>query len=159
MKKFLFIFLIFSSATALFAYSQFIKKETIQAVLQYQIDLENPPDAVFAISTFDQKLNNGKNIPRGTRFLGMLVKEEDGLTINFDTLQSTSGKKEKIMAKSLLNVKGEIKTTGVSAKISMTIYERTQTNILGAIFKGPNDKQNLDTPVLPQGFIIKIEID
>ena len=159
MKKLLVTVLSVILVTGLYAYSQFIKKEIIQAVLQYQINLENPPNAIFAISTFDQKLSDGKNILRGTRFIGMVTKEESGYLINFNTIQTSDGKKDQFLGRSNLNTKSNLKVGGVSGKISKTLYERTQTNVLGAIFKAPNESQNSNSLILPQGFTIKIEID
>ena len=159
MKRFFLIISIFIFGTVLYGYTQFLKKETVSAVLQQQINLENPQDVVFAISTYDQKLSNGKNIPRGTRFIGKLSKEGDILQINFNSIQLPDREKEDFPAKSNLNVQSQTQTSGVSANISKTLYKQTKTNVLGAIFKGSNLTEQSNGSILPKGSIIKIQVD
>lgn len=145
--------------TVLYGYSQFIKKGVISAVLQYQIDLKNPPNLVFAISTFDQKLPDGKWLLKGTRFIGNLTKEGDDFIIYFNTIQTTSGKKEQFFAKSNLSVKESLVAGGVSARIGKTLYQQTKTNILGAIFNSSNNIKQLPSLVLPRGAVLRIDIN
>lgn len=159
MKRFFLILLIFILGTVLYGYTQFLKKETILAVLQQQINLENPPDVIFAISTYDQKLSNGKNIPRGTRFIGKLSKTNDSLQINFNSIQIPDREKEDFPAKSNLNIQSQAQTSGVSANISKTLYRQTKSNVLGAIFKSPGNSQELTSQILPRGYTLKIEIE
>lgn len=158
MKRF-FLITILISLTVLYGYTQFLKKETISAVLQYQIDLSNPPDFVFAITTLDQKIASGKNLSKGTRFIGMLSKEGENYVVYFDTIQFSNGDKEPFVAKTNLNYGEEAKLGGVSAKISKTLYKQTKSNVLGAIFKSSGEVQRTSSSVLPRGSTLKIEID
>jgi len=159
MKRVFIFILTLAFLTILIGYTQFLKKETISAVLQYEIDLNNPSDFVFAITTLDQKLATGKNLAKGTRFFGMLTKENENYVVYFNTLQLTNGNKESFLAKSNLNLNEETKAGGVSAKISKTLYKQTKSNVLGAIFKSPSDVQMPSSLVLPKGSTLKIEIN
>lgn len=159
MKKITFLALaILLAATMLYSYSQFVKKSVISAVLQHQVDLSNPPEAIYAISTFDQTLPDGKSIPKGTRFMGKLSKENNSFIIYFDESQATDGKKTQLLAKSSLNIKEGESGKGVSAKISKTLYKQTKTNVLGAIFNTPTSSPNSNT-ILPRGYNLKIEVE
>ena len=142
-----------------YAYTQYLQKSSIFAVLQYPIDLQSPPDSVFAVSTIGQKLPDGKMLPKGTRFIGMLSKEEKGFVIYFDEIQKLDGDKEQFSAKSSLNVEEQNKQGGVSAKISKTLYQQTKTNVLGAIFNSSNNIKQSQGTVLPRGSTLKIEVD
>lgn len=144
--------------TGLYGFSQFLKKEIINAVLQYQINIENPPNNIFAISTLDQKLSSGKYLPRSTRFIGKLSNEE-GPVIYFNSIQTPDGKTKEFLAKSNLNINGgrQDKSGGVSAKIGKTLNRQTKSNVLGAIFK--DSTNNEKARVLPRGYAIKIEVE
>ena len=164
MKRSLFIFLILICATALYAFSQFAKKESISAVLLHEVNLESPPPNIFAVSILDQGLKGDKNIPKGTRFIGTLTKD-DNSTIYFNILQMPNGKKEQFFAKAILSRSEQPLTPtsrsnipGVSAKISKTLYKQTRTNVLGAIFKDQKDISSRQAGyILPKGTIIEIE--
>ena len=146
-------------ATALYGYSQFLKKGMISAVLLQEIDLKNPPDPVLAISTYEQNLPDGKNLPKGTRLIGKLASEENGYVIYFNEIQSVDGKRYQFLAKSNLNLKESEGGKGVSAKIGKTLYQQTKTNVLGAIFNNSNNIQTSRNSILPRGSILKIEIN
>ena len=150
------IALILISGLVTYGYSQYLKKGLVSAVLQQQIDLNNLSDLVFAISTFDQKTPDGKNLPKGTKFTGKLSKEEDKLIIYFNTLEFPKGNKEQFFAKTVLNAKEKDENSGVSAKIGKTLYQQTKTNVLGAIFH--TSSNNLQS-ILPQGYILKLELN
>ncbi|OGI06067.1 MAG: hypothetical protein A3I68_03015 [Candidatus Melainabacteria bacterium RIFCSPLOWO2_02_FULL_35_15] len=142
-----------------YGYTQYLKKGSVSAVLQYQIDLNNPPEQIYAISLFEQKLPDGKELKKGTRFIGKLSKEGDKYIIYFSTIQNPDGESRQVIAKSNLtsNVSGQ--AVGVSAKIGKTLYKQTKTNVLGAIFHNSQDAKEFPTSVLPQGSPVKIEID
>lgn len=158
MKKFILPILILTFATILYGYTQYLKKETISAVLQNQVNLDNDSNAVFAISTLDQNLPSGRNFPRGTIFTGKIAKE-DGYKIYFNSYQTTDGKQFDFSAKTSLNMKAETPSSGVSAKISKTLYKQTKSNVLGAIFKTSQDALQHEGTLLPKGYLIKIEVD
>ncbi len=142
-----------------YGYTQYLKKATVSAVLQYQIDLNNPPEQVYAISLLEQMLPDGKKLQKGTRFIGKLNKEDSGYVIYFNTTQNSEGKIQQVIAKSNLssNISGQI--GGISGKIGKTLYKQTKTNVLGAIFHNSQDSIELPGSVLPQGSPIKIQID
>lgn len=142
-----------------YGYTQYLKKGSISAVLQYQIDLNNPPEQIYAISLSEQKLPDGKELKKGTRFIGKLSKEGNKYIIYFSTIQNPDGESQQVIAKSNLtsNVSGQ--AAGVSAKIGKTLYKQTKTNVLGAIFHNSQDAKEFPTSVLPQGSPLKIEID
>ena len=142
-----------------YGYTQYLKKSTVSAVLQYQIDLNNPPEQVYAISLSEQTLPDGKKLEKGTRFIGKLSKEENKYVIYFNTVQNPEGDAKQVIAKSNLssNVTGQ--AAGVSAKIGKTLYKQTKTNVLGAIFRNSQDAKEFPSSVLPQGSPIRIEID
>ena len=149
------LILIFGVVT--YGYSQYLKKGLISAVLQQGIDLNSPQgNLVFAISTFDQKTPDGKNIPKGTKFTGKLNKEENKLIIYFDTLEMPEGKKQQFLAKTVLNINEKQESNGVSAKIGKTLYQQSKTNVLGAIF---HTSSNISQSLLPQGSILKLELN
>lgn len=158
MKKNIFIFLVIIFASALYGYTQFTKKGLISAVLLHEVNLENPPSNIFAISTSDQNLTGGKSIPKGTRFTGSLTKG-DSSVIYFNAIQIPDGKQEQILAKAVLTSGSKADTPGVSSKISKTLYKQTRTNVLGAIFKDQDTGTKPDGYILPKGTIIKIEAD
>ncbi|MBI3590725.1 MAG: hypothetical protein HY094_05015 [Candidatus Melainabacteria bacterium] len=142
-----------------YGYTQYLKKGLASIVLLHEINLQNPPESIFAISTFDQSLPDGKNIPKGTRFIGMLIKENSNYVIYFNEIQSINGTKMGFLAKSNLNIKESGQNGGVSAKISKTLYKQTKTNVLGAIFNTSNENQSSPGLVLPRGSSLKIEIN
>lgn len=159
-KRSLVLSLILVFAIVVISYSQYLKEGLISAVLQYQIDLNNPPNFIYAVSTSNQILPDGKQLPKGTRFIGMLAKEEKGIVIYFDTVQSLSGKKNPIIAKSFLSSKASDRIEGVSAKIGKTLYKQTKSNVLGAIFtKGVSKAEDFSASILPQGSHLKIEVN
>ena len=142
-----------------YGYTQYFKKSLVSAVLQYQIDLNNPPDQVYAVSLLEQMLPDGKKLEKGTRFIGKLNKEDVGYVVYFSRIENPEGKTRQVVAKSNLssNVSGQ--TGGVSAKIGNTLHRQTKTNVLGAIFHNSQDTKEFPSSVLPQGSPIKIEID
>ena len=142
-----------------YGYTQYLKKSTVSVVLQYQIDLNNPPEQVYAISLFEQTLPEGKKLQKGTRFIGKLNKENSGYVIYFNTIQNPDGKTGQIIAKTNLNSNISGQAGGVSAKIGKTLYKQTKTNVLGAIFRNSQDSKEFPNSVLPQGSLLKIEID
>ena len=151
--------LIFILGIFAYGYTQYLKKGAIWAVLQYQIDLNNPPEQIYAISLSEQTLPDGKKLNKGTRFIGKLNKEDAGYIIYFSTLQSPDGGTQQVIAKSSLssNVSGQ--AAGVSAKIGNTLHRQTKTNVLGAIFHNSQNAKEFPGSILPQGSSIKIEID
>ncbi len=159
MKKVTIITLVLFLITALFCYSQYLKKGVVSAVLQHQIDLSNPPESVFAISTFDQKLPDGKTLPKGTKFTGNISKESAGFIIYFNTIQTLGGKREQISARSNLNISEGKSRGGVSSKIGNTLYKQSKSNVLGAIFTNPSAANNLTGLILPRGTTVKIELN
>lgn len=149
------LLLVLITFTIVYGYTQYLNKSLISAVLQYKIDLRNPPDQIFAITTFDQRLPSGKSILKGTQFVGKLASDNQKLVIYFDVIKDATGKGEQFTGKSNLNLNEELKSDGVSAKIGKTLYQQTKTNVLGAIFYTGNVSQQ----ILPQGFKLKIETD
>lgn len=150
--------LILIIGTTLFAYSQFAKKGTLSAVLLHKVELTNPPEFIFAITTSNQTLPDGKAIPKGTRFIGKFSREESGTKIYFNELQTTDGKKLQILGKVLLNTPIDKKVGGVSAKVGRSLQQQTKSNVLGAIFNNPAINQFTGS-VLPRGSTLNIEID
>ena len=129
------------------------------ANLQYPVNLENPPEYIFAISTSEQNLPNGKKLPKGTKFKGTLSKEGQKFLIYFNSIQiAGKNNEEPFSGKTTLDIKGQEPTNGVSAKISKTISQQTKTNVLGAIFQNkPSNIENLPNSVLSRGTILNIE--
>lgn len=153
------LFFVLIISTIAIGYTQFAKKELITVILQHEVNLEAPSENIFAVSTSDQSLSNGKKIPKGTRFIGKVTKIYDDFIIEFNEIQTPDGEKEKFLAKVSLNIKETNQASGVSAKISKTLYKKTQTNVLGAIFTNPVSTQVLKGRILHRGTILKLEID
>ena len=148
------------SMTGIYAFSQYLKKGTINAVLQYQVDLDNPPENIYAISTFDQITLSGKKLPKGTIFIGTLNKEVGIPVIYFKSVEFTEGKIENFPAKSKLKVAQNAQFAGLSAKLGKTIQQKTKTNVIGAIFRtSSTNNQEIAGSVLPKGYAIKIEAE
>src|SRR3989338_4584411 len=149
---------IFLTLSGLYAFSQYLKKGTVNAVLQYQVNLDNPPENIYAISTVDQTTQSGKTLPKGTIFIGTLNKEEGIPVIYFNSIQPAGRKTENFIAKSGLKVIQSGQSTGVSAKLGKTIHQQTKTNVIGAIFhnSSSNSRETVSS-VLPKGYAIKIE--
>ena len=148
------------SMTGIYAFSQYLKKGTINAVLQYQVNLDNPPENIYAISTFDQTTPSGKTLPKGTVFIGTLNKEAGMPIIYFNSVLLNGEKTENFIAKSRLKAVSTEQSTGVSAKLGKTIYQQTKTNVIGAIFyNSSSNSQELASSVLPKGYAIKIETE
>lgn len=142
---------------SLYGYSQYYKKSFLSAILINKVDLSNPPDSVLAISSQDQKLFEGKTLPRGTKFIGRLVKEGNNYVIYFEDIQTSAGNKLGLSGKTNLNITPSQYTGGVSAKISKTIHQQTQSNVIGAIFKN-SGTPNSPGSVLERGTLLKIEV-
>ncbi len=142
-----------------YGYTQYLKKGAVSAVLQYQIDLNNPPEQVYAISLSEQTLPDGKKLKKGTRFIGKLNKEDTGHIIYFSTIQSPDGRTQQVIAKSNLASTVSGQAAGVSAKIGNTLHRQTKTNVLGAIFHNSQDAKEFPSSVLPQGSPLRIEVD
>ena len=153
------LFFVLIVSTIAIGSSQFAKKELITVILQHQVNLEAPPENIFVVSTSEQSLSGGKKISKGTRFIGKLTKLYDDFIIDFNEVQTPDGEKEKFLAKVNLNIKGTNQASGVSAKISKTLYQKTQTNVLGAIFTNPSNTQVLKGTILQRGTVLKLEID
>lgn len=145
------------ASLSLYAYSQYAKKTQLSAILMHKIDLINPPFPVVAISTEDQRLSNGKVLPRGTKFNGRLANEGNSKVIYFEDIQSPNGNKLQISGKANLNINPS-QSSGVSAKISKTINRQTQSNVIGAIFKNSDSSENIDRTSLKQGTLLRIEV-
>lgn len=156
------IFTLMAFFTLLYSYSQFSNKKILQAALQQEINLNVPlnisGNIVSAILTSDQKLSSGEFLPKGTKFIGKINKKENEFVIDFNSIQTTDGKKKDFYAISYLGAKEEIQKGGVSAKISKTVYKQTRTNVLGAIFNSQDDIKGF-TSTIPRGSIIKIELN
>ncbi len=151
---------VFLTLIGLYAFSQYLKKGVVSAVLQYQVDLDNPPENIYAISTIDQITPSGKTLPKGTIFIGTLNKEEGIPVIYFNSVQPTGGKIENFIAKSGLKVAYSEQSSGVSAKLGKTIRQQTKTNVIGAIFhNSSNNSGEIASSVLPKGYAIKIETE
>lgn len=157
-SKIFFLLVVFLFFIIGYGYTQYLQKSFVTAVLQYQIDLNSPPDKIFAISILDQKLSGSKVFPKGARLVGSLTNDEDGYVIYFDKLQ-ISGKSEKFPARAKLNVKNEATSTGVSARIGKTFYDQTKTNVLGAIFDSSRNQKQLSGSILPRGYTLRIEVE
>ncbi len=142
-----------------YGYSQYLKKGTISAALQYQLDLNDPPPQVYAVLLSDQVLPDGKKIEKGTRFIGMLSKEETGFILYFGTAQNPTGKIWQIIAKSSLSSDIPGEQSGISAKLGMTLYKQTKTNVLGAIFRNSPGINVTRGSIIPQGSPLKIEVN
>lgn len=155
------IFLALFLASGIFAYgyTQYLKKGTVSAVLQYQIDLNDPPKQVYAVSLSEQALPSGKKLEKGTRFIGTLNKEEAGYIIYFNSVQTPDGEMHQVIARSNLGSNSKDQSAGISAKIGKTLYKQTKTNVLGAIFRNSQNPNESGGSVLPQGSLLKIEID
>ena len=159
MKKLLIPFLVLLVVFGLYGYTQFVKKSFVSAVLMHRIDLSNPPEAIFAITTNDQNLSDGKMLPKGTKFIGKVNTESDGYVIHFNSVQTSDGQTMQLLAKSNLNIKQVKQESGVSAKLGTTLHQQTKTNVLGAIFNNPQINQNENGSILQRGSYLKIEID
>ena len=145
------------SVCVLYTYSQYTNKQFVSAILQNQIDINNPPETISAIAAYDQKLPGGKDLPKGTKFIGMLSRETNSTLIYFDTIEFLDGKQEQVLAKTSLNIQLPENSQGLSGKIGKTFYKQTKSNVLGAIFYTSMGSQN-NLP-LQQGSILKIEIN
>lgn len=152
------VFLALLITTFLYGYTQFLKKETISAVLQHQVDIENPPELIYAIITSEQTLSNGQKLQQGTRLIGRLKNEDDKLIIYFDQIQNAGGNKSNISARTILGQNKIDNSAGVSAKIGKTLQRQTKSNVLGAIFTHPGTSQSSGT-ILRRGLNLKIVID
>ena len=142
-----------------YGYTQYLKKGTVSAVLQYQIDLNDPPKQVYAVSLSEQIFPGGKKLEKGSRFIGTLNKEETGYVIYFNSVQNPNGETHQVIAKSSLSSNVVDRAGGISAKIGKTLYKQTKTNVLGAIFRNSQGSNGAGSSILPQGSPIKIEID
>ena len=155
-----FVLVMLATFSAIYSYSQFSKKEIITAVIQEDVNLNDFPKQVSAILTIDQQLSSGKNIPRGTRLIGSLNKEENNLVIRFNEFEMPNGKREQIYGKVVFAGSEDKNKAGISSKISKTLYHQTRSNVLGAIFYGNSGKiENISGDILSKGRSIKIEID
>lgn len=153
------VFLALLITTFLYGYTQFLKKETVNAVLQHQVDLENPPESIFAITTSEQILAGGQKLLKGTRFIGKLKNENGNLIIYFDQIQNLDGNKLNFSAKTTLSQNEADIAGGVSAKIGKTLQRQTKSNVLGAIFTHPNTNQSSAGTILHRGSSLKVVID
>ena len=160
-KKIIYVvlFFLFAVLFVTISYSQFFKKETISTVLRYEVNLEDENPRVFAITTFDQKLSSGKILPKGTRFSGRLTKDQNDFVLSFDTIEKIDGTSEQISGRTIFANVETHEPGGVSQRISNTLYEKTRTSVIGAIFSNPPKNQKIVGTILPRGTNIKIEID
>ena len=154
--------LVFSTLVTLYCFSQSQQKGLLSLVLQNQIELNSPPELISAISTIDQKLPDGSNIPKGTKFTGMLISENNSYIIYFDSYEIPEGSKAQILAKSSICLKSERQAAGVSAKLGKTFQKQTKSNVLGAIFNtSSSNTANNEEPssVIPRGYSLRVEIN
>lgn len=158
MKKLLIPVVILLVVFGLYGYTQFFKKSFISAVLMHRVDLNNPPEAIFAITTDAQSLSDGKILPKGTKLIGKINAESNGYVIHFNSIQTSEGQTIQLLAKSSLNIKQVKQESGVSAKLGKTLHQQTKTNVLGAIFNNPQVGQNDNSTILQRGSYLKIEI-
>lgn len=150
--------LILLAVLILYGYS--LEKGLVSVVLQYQIDLEDPPDIVYAIVTKPQKYSKDFNLSKGTRFFGKVQKFENGeFIIDFDTIQWTNGKKEKFTGRTVFDSKEGEQAIGISSKIGKTIYQKTKTSVLGAIFSASPVAQRVEGSILPRGTELNISVE
>ncbi len=159
MKNILILGIVLVLIFGLYGYTQYLKKSLVIAVLMQRIDLSNPPGKIFAIITDDQNLSDGKKLPKGTKLLGNLTKENGTYVIYFDEIQALNGKAGKLTGKSNLNIREIDQSNGVSARIGKTLSQQTKTNVLGAIFNNPAASQSDNGEILQRGSAIKVEID
>src|SRR3989338_10466835 len=87
------------------AYGYSLEKKIISAILQYQTNLENPQNIVYAVVTKPQKLSSGQTLQPGVRLIGEIQKIGDNFEIHFHTVQLASGRKEKFSGKTTFNSK------------------------------------------------------
>lgn len=148
------------ACTVVYGYTQYTQKSVIPVILQNQIDLNDTVGLITTLSTAEYKFSNGKALPKGTQFIGMLAKEENKNIIYFDSYLVPDGEKEAFTAKSILEIKSEGKKNGVSAKISKTLYKQTKSNVLGAIFySNSTNAAETNQQFIPQGQTLKLEFD
>ncbi|MBI1859102.1 MAG: hypothetical protein HYR97_08340 [Candidatus Melainabacteria bacterium] len=143
-----------------YAYSQFVEKSIISAVLQYQVNLDSPPNAIFAILTQEQKLPMGQKLQKGTRLIGMIdMKENKGFEINFTAIQKVDGDQESFSGKAIFETDDLGDVAGISSNLSKTFHQKTKSSVLGAIFTtNKNVKENIGS-ILPRGTTLKIEVE
>ena len=154
------LILLLTILTIVYGYTKFAEKTTITAVLQHEVTLDNAPGSVFAITTSEQNLSDGKNIPKGSVFVGTVSKEQNGYSINFNSVRSIKGTNEQINAKSTISYSQKNEDAGLSANIGKTLYRQTESSVLGAIFHNPqNNIKSKGNETLPRGSVLKIEIE
>ena len=157
---YLVLILFLTALTIAYGYTKFIEKTSITAVLQHEVGLDNESGSIFAITTFDQTLSDGKNIPKGSVLIGMINKEQGGYSIDFNSVRSVKGTNEQINAKSTISYSQKNEDTGLSANIGKTLYRQTESSVLGAIFHNPqNNIKSTGNDILPRGTVLKIEIE
>ena len=156
---FLFAFALIVSLIV-YSYSQFYDKKTVLAVLQQELNLESTQGKVYAIVTKPQKLPSGRNLPVGTRLIGRLQKNTDGvIEVNYEKIEWTDGSEEKFIGKTVFNRTDEKNIGGVSSKIGKTFQSKTRSSVLGAIFTNTSGPLKADNSYLPRGTAIKIEVE
>ena len=157
---YLVLVLFLSILTVAYVYSKFNEKTTISAVLQHEVNLNNPSNQVFAIITSDQNLSDGKNIQKGTVFVGMVSKEEHGYSIYFNSIRNSKDTNEQINAKSIISPPQQNEDNGLSANIGKTLYRQTESSVLGAIFHNPqNNTRPVGNEILPRGTVLNVEVE
>lgn len=145
--------------TSLYGYTQFVKKTMIYVVLKQRIDLNYPPKNIYAVTTFDQSLPDGKKILKGTNLIGNLVRDNGNFTIFFNKMQQLDGKNKIISGKSTIKTKQDEKAQGISARLGKTLHKQTKTNIIGAIFQSSDTYQAPISSILQRGTNLKVEIE
>lgn len=133
------------------------KADVVEAVLQYKIDVTNPPNIISAITTYDQKLSTGQSIPKGTRFLGKINKEEAGIIISFDLIKNTVGSENKVTAQSVIADSEVVNHSGISGELGDAMREKTKSSVLGAIFH--SNSTTAENSYIPRGTKLKIKIN
>lgn len=154
-------FVVFLIAIGLYGYTQVQQKSSLSLVLQNKIDVSSPPEKISAISTLDQNLPDGTLIPKGTKFTGMLINENNAYIIYFDSYETPEGSTAQLLAKSSICLKNEKQAAGVSAKIGKTFQQQTKSNVLGAIFNTTGNRENdkLPSSVIPLGYSLRVEVN
>lgn len=143
-----------------YGYSQFLEKKYISAALQYQINLDAPPETVFAILTNNQSISKNETLPKGTRLFGKVKVHDENVEIYFDAFQKPGKGKEQFSGKVIFEAEDSNAAQGISSKLGKTFHQKTKSSVLGAIFttsKGASSDSI--TSILPRGTSLKIAID
>lgn len=131
----------------------------VSCILQYHLDLANPPSSVFAVTTEDQRLPSGKILLKGAKLIGKLSKyESDSVEIEFNTLQLSTGLQEKIIGYSYISTKNIQQAGGISGKAGTAFNNQAKSSVLGAIFVQPETGKRPIGTVLPRGTRLDVKL-